>query len=146
MAIKKLEPFAELTNFRREMDRLWDSFWGREPRTFFAEKWAPAVDVFETADEIIVKAELPGLDIKDIFVYLSGENLLIKGEKKEEKESEEGKYHTRERRFGWYVRSMTLPARIDAENVTASLKKGLLEIRLPKAEGPEKKQIEIKVK
>jgi len=108
----------------------------------------PKIDMFEEESELVIKAELPGVSKKDIGISLNDDILTIKAEKKEEKEEgEKGTTHyTRERRFGQYIRHMTLPARVDAENVSATLKKGLLEIKLPKAEDPESKQIEIKVK
>jgi len=108
----------------------------------------PKTDVFEEEGHIILKAEMPGVSKKDLDISLEDDVLIIKAEKKEEKE--EGEKGTtdymRERRFGQYFRYMTIPARVDAENITATLKKGLLEIRMPKAEDPKAKQIEIKVK
>jgi HSP20 family protein len=82
MAIVKWEPFGELSTLRRQMDHLMESFFGREPRIYERERWIPAVDVAETKDEIVVKVEAPGMDEKDISVTLSGDNLMIKGEKK----------------------------------------------------------------
>jgi HSP20 family protein len=117
-------------------------------RTSFDTSLTPKLDMYEENNELVIKAELPGIRKKDLDISLDGDVLTIKAEKKEEKEEgEKGTTHyTRERRFGQYIRYMTLPARVDAEKVAATLKKGLLEIRLPKAEGPESKQIEIKVK
>ena len=108
----------------------------------------PKLDMFEENDELVIKAEMPGIRKKDLDISLDGDVLTLKAEKKEEKEEgEKGTTHyTRERRFGQYVRSILLPTRVDAEKVAATLKKGLLEIRLPKAEGPESKKIEIKTK
>ena len=106
----------------------------------------PKLDMFEENNELVIKAELPGVRKKDLDISLEGDVLKIKAEKKEEKEVKEATHYTRERRFGQYSRYMTLPARVDAEKVSATLKKGLLEIRLPKAEGPESKHIEVKVK
>ena len=108
----------------------------------------PRVDMYEEENQVIVKAELPDIMKKDIDISLEDDVLTIKAEKKEEtEEGEKGTTHyTRERRFGQYVRRMTLPGKVDAENVTATLKKGVLEIKLPRAEEPKAKQIEIKVK
>ena len=108
----------------------------------------PRVDMYEEENQVIVKAELPDIMKKDIDISLEDDVLTIKAEKKEEtEEGEKGTTHyTRERRFGQYVRRMTLPGKVDAENVTATLKKGVLEIKLPRAEEPEAKQIDIKVK
>lgn len=117
-------------------------------RSAFESGLTPRMDMYEEDKEVVVKAELPGIKKKDIDIKLDGRMLIIKAEKRDEKEEgEEGTTHYyRERRFGQYVRRMTLPARVDAERVTASLKKGLLEIKLPKAEVPEVTQIDIKVK
>jgi HSP20 family protein len=106
----------------------------------------PRVDMYEEEKELVVKTELPGIRKKDMDIRLDGDVLTIKAEKKETKEVKEETCHTRERRFGQYARHMTLPVRVDPDNVTATLKKGLLEIRLPKTEGSGSKQIEIKTK
>ncbi len=117
-------------------------------RAAFDTRLTPKLDMFEENGEMVIKAEMPGVRKKDLDISLEGDVLTIKAEKKEEREEgEKGTTHyTRERRFGQYIRYMTLPARVDAEKVSATLKKGLLEIRLPKAEGPESKKIEIKTK
>jgi HSP20 family protein len=115
-------------------------------RAAFDSGLSPKLDMFEEEKELVIKAELPGIKKKDLDIRLDGDVLSIKAEKKEEKEVKEATHYTRERRFGQYSRYITLPTRVDAENVTATLKKGLLEIRLPKAEGPESKKIEVKVK
>jgi HSP20 family protein len=117
-------------------------------RNAFETSLTPRMDMYEEDKELVIKAEMPGIRKKDLDISLNDDMLTIKAEKKEEKEEgEKGTTHyTRERRFGQYIRSMTLPARVDAENISATLKKGLLEIRLPKAEEPESKHIEIKVK
>jgi HSP20 family protein len=114
----------------------------------FETSLTPRMDMYEEDKDLVIKAEMPGIRKKDLDISLNDDILTIKAEKKEEKEEgEKGTTHyTRERRFGQYIRSMTLPARVDAENISATLKKGLLEIRLPKAEEPESKHIEIKVK
>jgi HSP20 family protein len=117
-------------------------------RSAFDTSLTPKIDMFEEENELVIKAELPGIRKKDLDISLDGDVLTIKAEKKEEKEAgEKGTTHyTRERRFGQYIRYMTLPARVDAEKVSATLKKGLLEMRLPKAAGSESKKIEVKVK
>jgi HSP20 family protein len=117
-------------------------------RSAFDADIAPKTDMFEEDGHLVVKAEMPGISKKDLDISLENDMLIIKAEKKEEKEEgEKGTTnYTRERRFGQYVRYMTLPTRVDTENITATLKKGLLEIKMPKAEEPKAKQIEIKVK
>jgi len=117
-------------------------------RSAFETSLTPRMDMYEEEGELVIKAEMPGVRKKDLDISLDDDVLTIKAEKKEEKEEgEKGTTHyTRERHFGQYIRRMTLPARVDAEKITATLKKGLLEIKLPKAEEPESKKIEIKVK
>ena len=117
-------------------------------RSAFDADMTPKTDMFEEDGHLVVKAEMPGISKKDLDICLENDILTIKAEKKEEKkEGEKGTTnYTRERRFGQYVRYMSLPTRVDAENITATLKKGLLEIKMPKAEEPKAKQIEIKVK
>ena len=85
MAIMKWESLGELSTLRRQMDYLMESFFGCEPLSYERERWIPAVDVTETKDEIVVKVEVPDMDEKDISVTLSGENLMIKGERKSER-------------------------------------------------------------
>jgi HSP20 family protein len=115
-------------------------------RAAFDTGISPRLDMYEEGDELVIKAELPGITKKDLDISLEGDVLTIKAEKKAEKETKEATHYSRERRFGRYIRYMTLPARVDAEKVTATLKKGLLEMRLPKTAGPEAKHIEVKVK
>jgi HSP20 family protein len=117
-------------------------------RSAFDSGLTPKLDMFEEENELVVKAELPGISKKDLDITLEDDVLKIKAEKKEEKEEgEKGTTdYTRERRFGIYTRYMTLPAKVDAEKVSATLKKGVLEIKLPKAEEPASKKIEITVK
>ena len=117
-------------------------------RKAFEGNLKPAIDLAEEEKEIIVKAELPGVKKTDLDIQLDGDVLTITAEKKDEtEESEEGttRYY-RERIFGKYVRAMTLPAKVDPEGVKATLKKGLLTVRLPKAAEPEKKKIQITTK
>ena len=135
-----IRPFFRRFNLLDEVEemakRAWDT--GMTPR----------VDMYEEDNQVVVKAELPGISKKDIDIKLEEDVLTIKAEKKEEtEEGEEGTAHyTRERRFGQYIRSMTLPGKVDAENISATLKKGVLEIKLPRAEEPETKHIDIKLK
>jgi HSP20 family protein len=123
--------------FREQINRLFDDFFfGRELTPFRAEPWygafQPHIDVKESAKEITVSAELPGMDEKDIEVLLSGDSLTIKGEKKEEKEEKENNYYRMERRYGSFQRVIPLPVEIDTKKVDASFKKGILHVKLPK--------------
>jgi HSP20 family protein len=135
-----------LTRLRKEMDDLWGHFFGDVGFHPFRESiWAPALDVKETKENILVAAELPGLTSKDIEVSISGDLLTLKGEKKQEREEKEESYHLVERRYGSFTRSIRLTAEVDAQNIKASHKDGILTITLPKSEKAKEKQIKINI-
>ena len=140
------KPF-EFERMRREMDRLWDSFFERRPATRAKEEgaWFPSVDVSEAEGELVVKAELPGMDPKNMDISLREGVLTIKGEKKQEKEEKEEGYHLVERSYGSFTRSIRLPKEVQSEKINASYKDGVLRITLPKTEEAKKKEIKIKV-
>jgi HSP20 family protein len=147
MEIVPWKPFGELSSFRSEMERLWNRFLGETPfgRTF-TEGWLPPVDVSEAKDKVFVKAELPGLEAKDVDVSISGDVLTIKGEKKKEEEEKDEDHYCCERYYGSFQRSFRLPVNVQADRVEATFDKGVLRVTLPKAEEAKKKEIEIKVK
>jgi len=139
-------PF-EFDRIRREMDRLWDSFLEGRPlrRAEDSREWLPSIDVSETKNELVIKAELPGLDPKDIDISMNNGYLTIKGEKKHEKEEKDENYHLVERSYGSFTRSVRLPKEVQSDKITASFKNGVLRITLPKSEEAKKKEIKIKV-
>jgi HSP20 family protein len=108
-------------------------------------EWLPSVDVSETKNDLVVKAELPGMDPKDIDISLSDGLLTIRGEKKQEKEEKEENYHFIERSYGSFTRSVQLPREVKRENISASYKNGILKVVLPKSEEVKTKEIKIKV-
>jgi HSP20 family protein len=142
MDLVKWEPFKELATMRAGMDRLMDSLFNIG--TPLKGLWAPDLDISETDEEVLVKADLPGIDEKDLSVSLSGNNLLIKGEKKEEKEEKGKHFHRIERSFGGFQRMVALPVGVDADRIRAEYNKGVLEVHLPKK--PEAKPHQIPVK
>ena len=107
-------------------------------------EWLPAFDVSETEDEVIVKAELPGMDVKDIDITLTDGLLTIKGERKMEKEDKKENYHRIERQFGSFSRSLKLGTNVKADSIDAGYKDGILTVTLPKAEENKPKKIEVK--
>ena len=121
-------------------------FWESWQPVAFRTSLVPRLDVYEDKDTLVVKAEFPGIKKKDLDISLEGDMLTIKAEKKQEDVAEDATHYTRERYFGQYSRSIPLPVHIDAEKVSATFKKGLLEIRLPKAEEAKSKHIEVKVR
>jgi HSP20 family protein len=146
------KPFRELAPFdfehmRREMDRLWDSFFegGARRRTEGAREWFPSLDVAETKNDVVVKAEVPGMDPKDIDISLSNGVLTIKGKKKQEREEKEENYHLLERSYGSFTRSVQLPGEVQSDKISASYRNGVLKVTLPKSEEAKKKEIKIKV-
>lgn len=146
MDLIQWRPFREISRLRREMDRLWDEYFGPGRRAFepLEEAWTPAVDVSETADKITVKAEVPGLEAKDIDISIVGDTLTIKGEKKSEREEKGENYHLVERAYGSFSRSLKLPASVNVDKVEATYKNGVLTVVCPKKEEVKPKAIEIK--
>ena len=133
-------PFRELA---REMEETFGRFfpaWSEER----GSTWMPAVDMVDEKDEIVVKADLPGLEQKDIEVTVQDGTLTIRGERKEEKEEKKEGYYYAERSYGAFVRSLPLPKGVDADKVKATFKKGVLEVRLPKAKEAKGKTVEVK--
>lgn len=140
-------PWHPFENLRRQIDNLFedfgrsslrlpfshgafdaDPFWRRELLTHSL----PVVDVSEQAEEFRINAELPGMDEKDIEIKLANGNLIIKGEKKEEKDETRKEYHISERRYGSFERVFRLPREVDPEKIQAQFSKGVLQVRLPK--------------
>ena len=142
----ELTPFRDFERMRRDMDRLWDSFFERGVRrTDDDGSWLPSLDIAETKNDIVVKAEVPGMDPKDIDISLSDGLLTIKGEKKQEKEEKEENYHFIERSYGAFCRSVRLPKEVQSDKISASYKNGVLKVALPKSEEAKKKEVKIKV-
>jgi len=137
-----------LTNLRRNFDDIANRFFDRDfwaPGDLFREdRLLPSVDISEGKKNITVKAEIPGVEANDIDISLSGKLLTIKGEKKQEKEEKNENYHRMERSYGYFNRTIELPAEVDPEKVDASYKKGVLKIELKKTRESETKKIEIK--
>src|SRR5262249_25632082 len=132
---------------RQEMDRLFDRFgfepqWGEFPTAL--GDWAPSLDVSETKDAFMVKAEVAGMDPTDIQVSLQDNVLTIKGEKEKEKEDKDERYHRVERRYGAFARSVRLPMAVDGSAVNATFKNGLLTVTLPKTAGAKGAAIPVK--
>lgn len=144
---RELTPFMDFDRMRREMDRLWDSFFDLGVRRKGEEgaDWVPSLDVSETKSDIIVKLEIPGMDPKDLDLSLSDGTLTIKGEKKREHEEKDENYHCIERSYGSFVRSIPLPKEVKHDKVSASYKNGVLKVVLPKSEEARTKEVKIKV-
>jgi HSP20 family protein len=142
---------APLAALRNEMDRLFDSFlrepWGGWDWPFGGQQtWAPAVDVAETDEEVLVRAEIAGMEPKDLNISLTGNQLVLSGEKKESTETKEkGFFHT-ESRCGTFRRSIPLPGNVDPEKVEAEYSNGVVTIHVKKLQTTPPKRIEVKVR
>ena len=131
--MRAMMPWTGMTNLKQELDRFFGPFGELKLDEFPAlGNWAPSMDVSETKEALVVKAEVPGLDPKDIQISLQEQYLTIKGEKRQEKEEKEERYHRVERTYGNFVRSVRLPVGVDGGRVTAAFKNGLLTVTLPK--------------
>ncbi len=137
-------PMRELTSLRREMDRLWEDFFGRRDLLAEEASWVPAVDISEDKEYVNVRAELPGIDPKDVEITLSGDLLTIRGEKKQRQEKKGENFHRIETRWGRFCRSIRIPVPVDPDKIEAKYENGVLNITMPKREEIKPKQIEIK--
>jgi HSP20 family protein len=149
MAIVKYNPMRELRSMQDQMDRLLNLAWGTGefPGEDIKEgMWQPAVDIFETPEAVVIKAELPDVDQKDIDVRIDDGTLTIKGERKHENEVKKENYHRIERYFGSFQRSFKLPGSVAQDKVSAVCDKGVLTVTLPKKEETKPKQINVEVK
>lgn len=146
MELIRWNPMRNLFNGPSRFDTLFDNFFF-PTRTGANQEglwnWNPAVDVYENDAAIVVKAELPGVDKDQIAVNVEGRILTIKGERKTENEVKEESYYRRERTYGHFERSFTLPAEVNQEMIKADFKDGVLKIEVPKPEEKKPKQITV---
>ena len=147
MAIVRWRPLGNLFNIQNEINRLFSELAASPPesRDLAETAWSPSVDISETEHEIVLVAELPGIDQKDLKVDVQDNVLTLSGEKKQTKETKEKNFHRIERSYGAFHRSFALPVEVDVAKVKAVYKDGLLNIILPKAEVSKPKQIDIQV-
>ena len=136
-------PFWEVDRMARQMDQLTNAMFGRPGYPLFAGNRFPAVNLSETGDKYIVRAELPGIKADDVDLNITGRNLTIAGERKLAPEGEGIKYHRKERETGSFKRVVGLPREIDAEGVDAKMVAGVLTVEIPKSETAKPKQITI---
>lgn len=149
MAMVRWDPFQDLIALQDRMNQLFDQTWARSRREregVVAAAWSPAVDVYETPEGIVLKAELPGLNKEDIDIQIKDNTVTLKGERHVEKDVKQENYLRVERAHGAFHRTFTLPTAIQTEKVRAVFKDGVLELNIPKAEDAKPKQIKIEVK
>jgi HSP20 family protein len=141
--VDRWDPFRDVGDLESEMNRMFDGFFGRS-LAGGERMWAPAVDMFETKDDLVVTVELPGMNEKDIQLAITGEMLTIKGERASEPQKEASVYRG-ERWFGRFERNLTLPYAVQTDKVKASYRDGVLTIMMPKAEELKPKAIKIEI-
>ena len=139
------EPMREMMTLREAMDRLFDDAFTR-PLSMSGVSAAPAIDMYQTEDEVVVKATLPGLTAEDVDITVTGETLTLRGEYKQETEKKQATYHIREQRSGSFERSILLPTDVKADKASATFENGVLTIAMPIAEEVKPKSITIKSK
>ena len=149
MAIMRWEGFRDLLSLQDRMNRLFDesargAARGREEE-WATGTWAPAVDIYEQGGDLVLKAELPGVDPKDVELRIENNVLTLKGERKTDTEVKRDSYHRVERSYGAFTRAFTLPTTVDTTKVKADFKDGLLRVVLPKREESKPKQVQIEV-
>lgn len=143
--------FSGLSRMEREMERMFEDFRLRPWSGFGWPRWweqrfrEPVVEVYEEKDDVMVKAELPGMKKEDIQINISENLLTLRGEKKEEREEKKEGYHYSERSYGSFERTIEIPREVQADKAKANFKEGVLEIRIPKTEEAKRKEIKIQV-
>ena len=141
-----VEPLRDVSDIRSEMNRLFDGFFGRSsPVPTLERVWSPAVDMYETKDELAVKMELPGVSEKDIHLSITGDMLTLKGERRLEQPSKQEDYYRMERWYGRFERTLPLPFPVQSDKVKATFRDGVLTVSLPKAEQIRAREIKIDV-
>jgi HSP20 family protein len=147
MALVRWDPARELDTFQTDMNRLFDSFFGRRDTATngngYARRWIPAMDLVETDDELVLRADLPGLDRDDIEIEVKDNVLTVAGERKAEHEEKGEGFYRVERASGRFSRSLDLPRGIKADGVSANFDRGVLEVRIPKPEERKPTRVEI---
>ena len=144
MAVVRWEPLRELSSLQNEMNRLFSTVFD-QPATGQAtmRRWMPAMDLVETNDHFVLRADLPGMTEDDVKIEFEDGTLTLSGERKAEHESKGEGFYRVERAFGTFSRSLTLPQGVDPEAVSASFDRGVLEVRIPKPEERKPKRISI---
>ena len=147
MAVVKWDPFRDLISIQDRMNRLFEQTLSRSRgEEGAAAAWTPAVDIYETPDTIVIKADLPGVVREDIEIQIDDNTLTLKGERRFSKDVQEESYLRIERTYGSFHRCFTLPASIRQEEIRAVCRDGVLELALPKAEGSKPRRIAIEVR
>jgi HSP20 family protein len=148
MAIVRWDPFRELEDMNDRLNRIFGrSFLAREggKDAMVGFDWEPSCDITENTEEFLIKAELPGVNKDDVKVHVENGVVRIQGERKQEKEEKDKKFHRVERSYGSFLRSFSVPINIDENKIVAEYKDGVLSLRLPKAPNAKPKTIDVKI-
>ncbi len=149
MAIVRWEPFRDLVTIQDRMNRIFDDAFrgprGGEDEWALGGSWAPPVDIYEQDGNLVLKAELPGIDPKDVDVRVENNVLTLRGERKFETEVKRESFHRVERAYGTFSRAFTLPNVVDTAHIKAEFKEGVLHVTMPKREEAKPKQIQIQI-
>src|SRR5215211_1441903 len=145
MTIVRWEPLRELTSLQSEMNRLFNTAFDTPSGASapVLRRWVPAMDLVESGDHFVLRADLPGMSEEDVQIELEDGTLTVSGERKDEHEERQEGFHRVERSFGAFSRSLTLPKGVDADAVSAKFDRGVLEIRIPKPEERKPRRISI---
>ena len=146
MALVRWEPVRELSSLQNDVNRLFNTLFDTPTTGNGARRrWIPAIDLVETEDHFVLKADLPGLTEEDVHIDVDGDVLTVSGERKSEHEDKRDGYVRIERSYGSFRRSLTLPEGVDADAVTASFDRGVLEVSIPKPEQRKPRRVSIQV-
>ena len=154
MALEKWNPLRELDAMRREMDRIWEDIfpprkvdqpWRRQPAGREEATVSPAIDIIDRNDEIVVRAEMPGVPKDGIDVSFQDSALTLKGEVKDDASAKEGNYSYSERNYRYFLRSVNIPFKVRQEGIKASLKDGVLSVHLPKVLEEQPRRINVEI-
>jgi HSP20 family protein len=144
MALVRWDQSREVDSLQSEVNRLFDTFFGGKPANGTGlRRWVPPMDLVETEDHLVLRADLPGLDRDDVNIEVKDGVLTVSGERKAEHDERTDGFYRVERAFGTFSRSMSLPQRIDADRITATFEKGVLEVRIPKPEERKPHRVQI---
>jgi HSP20 family protein len=147
MSLIRWDPFDDLASLRESMEKLFEEFYTRRPerggRTPVV--WQPAIEAYETDGDVVIRAELPGIDPKQVEISVTEDTLTLKGEARTEHEEKKRNYYRRELRYGAFVRSIALPSGAQGDKASASYRNGILEIKVPKSERAKPKTVKVEV-
>ena len=145
MTIVRWEPLRELGSLQSEMNRLFNTVFDTPTGSGALRRWVPAMDLVETEDEFVLRADLPGMSEEDVKIEIEDNLLTVAGERQAEHEDRDQGFYRLERSFGSFQRSLTLPKGVNADAVKASFDRGVLEVRIPKPEQSKPRRVSIAV-